>query len=84
MSNNRKIHEKVRTETISRMETEEENETCMSDDTFSEGKNKESFDEPDVGKKEMHVLKLVEKTKKLNHLSKLSSKRLDDHIYKSK
>ena len=63
----------------------EQNKTSISDDEFPDGKNNESFDEPDVGKKEIRVLKLVDKaiiTLKL--LSKISSKRCHDHITKIK
>ena len=69
---------------FSRTETEEENEIYVSDDAFSEDKNNELFDEPDICEKKIHVLKLVEKSKKLNRLSKLSSKRHCDHINKRK
>ena len=41
---------------------------------ISDEKN-ESFEEPDVGKTEFLVVRLLEKAKKLNRLSKLSSKR---------
>ena len=66
MPDNRKKHANVRAGFISRKENEEETETSMSDESFSDEKNNELFDEREVGKRVICVLKLVEKVKKLD------------------
>ena len=84
MPDNRKKHANVRAGFISRKENEEETETSMSDDSFTAEENYKLFDEREVGDVAIHVIKLVEKAKKLDCLSKLSLKHCTEHINKSK
>ena len=84
MSDNRKKHAKVRTGFISRKETKEETDALMSDESFTAENNNKLIDEYEFGDVAIHVLKLFEKEKKLDCLSKISPKRRAEYINKSK
>ena len=69
---------------IAKTRTGEQNDRSMSEDKFVVGKNLKSFEYPDIDKKEIDELKLVEKDIKLNYLTKLLSQRQHDNINKNK